>query len=73
MQAWIIRRIGRADYDQHDGHVVLAPSEVSAREIVAADLGIEQPNVWRSRALSTCAEVDAIAEPGIVLSSFNAG
>lgn len=73
MKVWIIRRIGRTNYDQHDGHVVLAPSEESAREIIATASGIEQPNIWRSRAFSTCLEVDAITEPGIVLSSFNAG
>lgn len=72
MKLWLLKRTDRIGYDECDGFVVRAKTETDARALAAEQAGDEGKDVWLSPAV-TCTELTAKGEPGIVLSSFNAG
>jgi hypothetical protein len=67
------------DYDEYDGHVVRANNPQQAIELCAAHPGDEGAGAWLSSEVTPIGAVlpadDGIAQgnPGIILSSFNAG
>lgn len=67
-------------YDKAFGFVVRAESEAQAREFAQADAGDEEigPDydtkiaVWQDPARSTCVELTALGDAGVVLRDFHA-
>lgn len=72
MRLWLIER-GGDGYDQYFGFVVRAESEVGARRIAAARHADEGAAVWMDAKRSTCAELTAEGEAGVILADFSAG
>lgn len=63
----------RSQYDKTFGHVVRAESEQDARRFAAIAAGDEGPAPWTTDRFSTCTELTADGEAGIVLVDFRAG
>lgn len=76
MKIWLLKRVenNRAPvYDCNDGFVIRATSEGEAREIAAAQRGDEGAAVWRTAEGSSCEELVADGDSGIILRDFHAG
>ena len=67
-------------YDSYDSHIVRAPTEDEAR--AAVPCGGECPRhtytkhgscVWQNPKKTTCNHLPVEGNPGVILSSFNAG
>lgn len=81
MKLWLLNRIGDTDYDTHAGFVVRAPDEAAARcEVLASvvrpgGLGFDRRQKppycnepeWGDPELTTCVELVAAGDPGVVL------
>lgn len=76
MKLWLIRpsdpTSGAWDprYDKAFGFVVRAETEEQARKFAAAAAGDETEDAWLSTMLSTCEELTADGDPGIVIHDF---
>ncbi len=78
MKLWLLRPVTRwhAPYDTADGFVVRAPTESEARAIAQENGGDERDTdgaAWTDPELSTCVELLADGEPGVVLRDYDAG
>jgi len=74
LSLWLLLRVDKSVlYDTADGFVVRAGSELSARRIAALDCGDEQAETWLNIRTSTCTELSADGEEGIILRDFRAG
>lgn len=75
MKLWLLcRHEDEPTWDVADGFVVRAETEEQARAIAAKRAGDEGSQVWlRYSAGSTCEELTADGEPGIILRDYNAG
>jgi prevent-host-death family protein len=71
MNVYLLERIGRTDYDEAGGFVVVAESTDAARQQAAERAGDEGDVTWLTPSRSTC-EVVSLS-PGIVLRDFRAG
>jgi len=69
MKLWLLM-VESCDWDEYNGFVVRAETEAQAREFANAACS----NVRQTFDDWTCQELTAdVVEPGIILSSFNAG
>lgn len=57
-------------YDRTFGFVICALSEDDARALAGADAGAEGDDAWTNPTLSTCEELTADDEPGVVMRDF---
>jgi hypothetical protein len=81
VKLWLVKRIAAADWDEYQGFVIRAETELEARRIANGDKPDSFPfdyeddeiSVWLNPDLSTCEELTADGEAGIVLYDFNAG
>lgn len=77
MKLWLLEKIepGFAgkywSYDCYYAHVVRAETEEQARNMVPC--GDEGKQAWLDLSLTTCAELTADGEPGVIISDFSAG
>ena len=78
MKLWLLRPIkgvtGPWDpwYDKSFGFVCRALSEQEARQYAADDSGDEGAEAWLDSTLSTCEELSADGELGVVMQDFKA-
>jgi hypothetical protein len=61
------------DYEMADGFVVRAPDTDTARDLAAAQCGVEGPSFWRDPAKTTCKQLDHDGDSAVILRSFLAG
>lgn len=73
MKLWLLERTEIHGYDEYCGFVIRAEDEASARAIAVVQAGDEGAGAWMSQARSTCIELQAEGESGMVLGDFNAG
>ncbi len=74
MKLWILKRLtDRPEWDVNNGFVIRAETENAARGIASQQRGDEGPGTWIDTGLSTCEELTADGEIGVVLTDFNAG
>ena len=59
-------------YDLHWGYVIRAETEEKARHI-AAERGTDERRGWLSSEYSTCVELFADGEEGVILDDYRAG
>lgn len=55
------------------GFVVRADTELSARRFASEECGAEGGFVWLDPALSTCVELTADGDAGVVMADYDAG
>ena len=77
MKLWILRPIKENElwepwYDKAFGHIVRAEDETTARELAAEENGNEGKAAWLSNGSSTCVELSAVGEAGVVMTDFAA-
>ena len=81
MKLWLLRPIDGARawepwYDKAFGFVVRAKDEAGARDLAASEAGDEKreqgKNPWLDRYESTCEELRAPGEAGVVMMDFHA-
>jgi hypothetical protein len=85
LKLWLVERIGGCGYDEHIGFVVRADDADAARceALVAAGIddyewldvdqvGCREP-WWGDPELTTCVEITADGQSGVILDSFKAG
>ncbi len=76
MRIWILRKIGDGtwppEWDCCYGMVIRAGTEAAARKFAAKrpPAGDEGPNVWLDPAKTTCEELTAEGEEGVVIIDF---
>jgi hypothetical protein len=74
MKLWLLKRFTETPvYDVNNGFVIRAETENAARDIASQQRGDEGPETWTDIGLSTCEELTADGEIGVVLRDFNAG
>jgi hypothetical protein len=73
MNLYLLKRDDHVGYDEYSGHVIAAPQPYEARVAAAKVSADEGYAVWIHFATLTLIATDHAGEPGIVLSSFNAG
>jgi hypothetical protein len=80
MRLWLVKRRGHTDYDQHEGFLVRASSEIAARFIVAETVDpkhepyhASERAVWLGNVGSECVELTHGGPEGVLLESFRAG
>jgi len=76
MKLWLLKPVENADpwiqfHDCMFGFVVRADSEAVARSIAATSAGDEGPKAWLSAQNSTCEELQAAGQPGVILEAWN--
>jgi hypothetical protein len=76
MKLWLLRpKEGRSHwepwYDKAFGFVVRANSETEARKLASGDAGDEGEEAWLLQQLSTCVELTADGEAGIIMLDFH--
>lgn len=73
MNIYLIKRVGRTDYDQYAGFVVAAESPAKAREIASSGYG---RSIFAHPEGATCAQIGTAGPkvvPGVILSDYRAG
>ena len=74
MKLWILQPVNSGDamfrYDCAYGFVIRAESEKEAREMAAKQSGDEGGSTWRDPALTTCVELKAEGEAGVMIRDF---
>ena len=75
MNLYHLYRKDEPSYDEYDGHVVLAKNEHQARYLVVNGRRWcdEGPDCWWHSEIEVVATDVNVAEPRVLLSSFNAG
>lgn len=79
MKLWLVQKRDPENshpcwgYDSYGGHVVRTDTEEEARALAVIEAGTEGETVWLDEELTTCTELTAEGEAGIVLSDFSAG
>ncbi len=64
---------GQGGYDCYDSHLVRARNEAHARALASSRSGDEGAPSWLDPEVTSCKVVTSAGEPGLLLSSFNAG
>lgn len=78
MKLWILRPVDDEAspwtpwYDRAFGFIVRAETEAVARQIASFKAGNEKPAAWLDESLSSCEELTADGEPGLILRDFSA-
>lgn len=75
MKLWLLKRIGRTDWDEYAGFVVRAATEDDARAVArqGTEPWEDENACWLDPAQASCTELLATGEPGVILDSFKAG
>ena len=77
MTIWLISQTEKRGYDTYDSAVVAAESEDAARQINPDGEWESEWTAWATSPANVTAKLIGVAEPGIepgvILSSFNAG
>jgi hypothetical protein len=76
LKLWLLQPVKDADpwmpfHDCMFGFVVRADSEAVARSIAATRASDEGPKAWLSSQNSSCVELQADEQPGVILESWN--
>lgn len=74
MKLWILeRKSQRADFDVVDGFIVRAETESAARMWAASQAQGKKPETWMLGERSTCTELTADGDSGVVIADTHAG
>jgi hypothetical protein len=74
MKLFILKRFSETpQYDVNNGFVVRSMGEDEARGYAAKEYGDEGSDTWMNASRSSCIELTADGEAGVVLRDFNAG
>lgn len=73
VKLWRLARNTYAYMYEYNGFVIRAPSEDAARVIAAEQAGNSEEGVWTDARRSSCEELSAEGEAGVIIDSFNAG
>lgn len=73
MKLWLLKRSTEWEYDETNAFVVRAIDAMAARGIAAANSAEEGAETWLNETKSTCVEIEADGEPGVILEDHRAG
>jgi hypothetical protein len=71
MRIFLLKRVESVDWGEYAGKVIVAKSEVRAREIANLSVG-DEGHIWDDPQKVSCVVVDKTVE-GVVLEDFKAG
>jgi len=70
MKLWLLELIGYSSYDYALGFVIRAETEEDAREQAQEHAGDEGYKAWADKERSSCIELEAEGELGVILRDF---